>query len=159
MLELLPRDGVTACYWCRRLMSAGPIAPRWRPGSPSTRRWLSGARALYGEQALRGAGAASVSNRSPADGSRSRPRAPGSLGRPARIDPFSGSNLDGLVALRRWLGFETHGASIFTSFDAGTPHASGLALCERSRQELPPVGCLQEPVPASPPGAEGQWRR
>ena len=116
------------------------------------------ARALYGEQALRGAGAASVSKSLPADGSRSRSRAPGSLGRPARIDPFSGSNLDGLVALRRWLGFETHGASIFTSFDAGTPHASGLALCERSRQELPPVGCLQEPVPASPPGAEGQWR-
>ena len=61
---------------------------------------------------------------------------------------------------RRWPGSETHRAPIVASLDAGTPHSSGLALCERSRQELPPLGCLQEPASRQgPPGAEGQWRR
>ena len=68
---------------------------------------------------------------------------------------FQGSNLDGLVALRRWLGFETHGAPIVTSLDARTPHSSGLAPCERSRQELPPVGCLQKLPPAR---SRQEWR-
>ena len=78
----------------------------------------------------------------------------------SQIDPFSGWNLDGLVALRRWLGSETRSAPIVTSLDAGTPHASGLALCERSRQELPPLGCLQEPVPARSRQEQtgGQWK-
>ena len=98
-------------------------------------------------------------NRSPADGSRSRSRAPRSLEGPLANRPnFKDWNLDGLWPLRRWLGSETHRAPNVTSLDAGTPHSSGLAPCERSRQELSPVGCLQEPVPASPPGAEGQWR-
>ena len=73
---------------------------------------------------------------------------------------FQGSNLDGLVALRRWQGSETHSAPIFTSLDADTPHASGLAPCERSRQELPPVGCLQELPPARSRQEQtgGQWK-
>ena len=72
----------------------------------------------------------------------------GSLGARSQIDPISGWNLDGLWPLRRWLGSETHSAPIVTSLDAGTPHSSGLALRERSRQELPPKVGLQEQPPA-----------
>ena len=84
----------------------------------------------------------------------------GSLGARSQIDPISGWNLDGLWPLRRWLGFETHSAPIVTSLDAGTPHSSGLALCERSRQELPPVGCLQQLPPARSRQEQkgGQWK-
>ena len=98
-------------------------------------------------------------NRCPADGSRSRSRALGAFGGSFANRSIFRLNLDGLVALRRWLGFETHSAPIVTSLDAGTPHSSGLALCERLRQELPPISGLQLLPPASPPGAEGQWMR
>ena len=76
----------------------------------------------------------------------------------SQIAPFSGWNLDGLWPLRRWLGSETHRAPIVTSLDAGTPHSSGLALCERSRQELPPVSGLQKLPPARARQEQNQWR-